>query len=150
MIEDLSSLALTVGSAVLLGYWFRYTCLLILCAKTPRDYAGDLAVAHQLNFPSVQRQLHEGGPSNLDYLQASLNRDYRLLKHLIQQGSRENTPTPVGHRILRIDYQLMACWYSLTRRFSAQAARRAVEEMSLVVAHLANAIGEGAIVSTCS
>ena len=150
MIEDLSSLVIVVGSAALLGYWFRYTCLLILCTKTPRDYAVDVAAAHQLNFLRVQRQLHEGRATSLDYLQASLNRDYILLNHLIHQGSRRNNTPPVEHSLLRIDFQLMACWCSLTRRFSARASRRAVEEMSSVVAYLANAIGEKVLVSSYS
>jgi hypothetical protein len=148
LIENLSSLVLTVVSAALLGYWFRYACLLILCTRTPRNYACDVAAVHRLNFLSIQRQLHEGGAASLDILQASLNRDYRLLKHLIRQRRRENSTRPLGYHLLRIDFQLMVCWHSLTRRFSARAARWAVKEMSSVVAYLANSIGEGALVST--
>jgi hypothetical protein len=47
-------------------------------------------------------------------------------------------------RMLEIDYRLMRAWYHVSRGFSAATARRAVEEMSLVVAHFANAMGERA------
>jgi hypothetical protein len=38
----------------------------------------------------------------------------------------------------------MGAWYGVSRRFSTTAACRALDEMSQVVAHLANAMGERA------
>ena len=40
MIELLATTIITLSSVALFGYWFRYTCLLILSARTTRDYAG--------------------------------------------------------------------------------------------------------------
>jgi len=48
-------------------------------------------------------------------------------------------PTP---RMLAMNYRLMDAWYQVSRRFSTEAARRALEDMSLVVAHFANVMGE--------
>jgi hypothetical protein len=44
--------------------------------------------------------------------------------------------------MLRLDYRMMGIWYQISRHFSAQAARKALEEMTMVVAHMANAMGE--------
>ncbi len=57
MLELIVTLVITVSSVLLFGYWFRYTCLLILSAKTTRDYAADIAAANQLSFLQVQAQL---------------------------------------------------------------------------------------------
>ena len=40
MIELLATTIITVSSVALFGYWFRYTCLLILSAKTTQDLCG--------------------------------------------------------------------------------------------------------------
>ena len=44
--------------------------------------------------------------------------------------------------ILRVDFRLMAIAYSLARGISETRSRAALQEMSLVVAHMANAFGE--------
>ena len=44
--------------------------------------------------------------------------------------------------MLEINYRVMRAWYSVSRRFSPAAAARAIEEMSMVVAHFANSMGE--------
>ena len=59
MIELISTIVIMAGSVLLFGYWFRYTCLLILSARTTRDYAGAVATANQLSFLEVQSVLRE-------------------------------------------------------------------------------------------
>jgi hypothetical protein len=44
--------------------------------------------------------------------------------------------------MLGINYRFLGLWYGLSRRFSIAAARRTLEEMSLVMAHFANIVGE--------
>jgi hypothetical protein len=145
MIELVATAIITVSSTLLFGYWFRYTCLLILSAKTTRDYAAEVATANQLSFLQVQRQLRETAIADLDGLQAALNRDYALLTYLIQHGG--TSETSMEDRMLRIDYQVMSAWCRFSRSFSPAAARQALDEMSQVVAHFANAMGERA---TCA
>lgn len=144
MLEFAVTVILTVGSVLLFGYWFRYTCLLILSAKTARDYAGDVAAANQLGFLEVQSQLRQGAVE-LDALHASLARDYDvvtyLLKHAAQSSNQESS---LEARMLEMNYRLMGAWYQVSRRFSAAAARHALEEMSLVIGHFANVMGERA------
>lgn len=149
MIELVATVGMTAGSFLLFGYWFRYTCLLILSAKTTRDYAGEVATANRLGFLEVQSQLREGATVELDRLQAALDRDYALLTYLLKHASHGATSeSPLEARMLKTNYRLMGAWYRLSRPFSLSASRRALEEMSLVVAHFANMMGERA--AACS
>ena len=142
-------LAVTViivaGSALLFGYWFRYTCLLILSARTARDYAGDVAAANQLSFLEVQARLRDGAYADLDPLRTALDRDYSLITYLLKNAAHSGAEeSSIEARMLELHYKLMGAWYKVSRPFSAQAARRALEEMSVVVAHFANVMGERA------
>ena len=84
MLELIVTLVITVSSVLMLGYWFRYTCLLILSAETTRDYAADIATANQLSFLQVQAELRDQQPADLNRLQASLDRDLAVVTYLIQ------------------------------------------------------------------
>jgi len=148
MIELIATIALTASSALLFGYWFRYTCLLILSAKTTRDYAGEFAAAVELSFPSVQEKLRWGTGSStscLEELRASLNRDYAVVTYLLKNVNDTSAGASlVEVRMLEINYRLMGAWFSVSKRFSVTAAQHALEEMALVVSHFANTMGERA------
>ena len=139
MIELAATAIITFSSAVLFGYWFRYTCLLILSAKTTRDYAEQVAEANQLSFLTVQRELAGGLAQDLDWLHASLDRDYQVLARLWGQAPREGG---LERRMLQTNYRLMSFWGRLVKSFFPQTARKALEEMALTIAHFANALGE--------
>jgi hypothetical protein len=141
MVELIATIAITVSSAVLFGYWFRYTSLLILSAKTTRDYAADVATANQLSFLTVQSQLRTQA-LELDPLQKALDRDYAIVTYLLEHVSNASAvEEALEKRMLKIDYRLMRAWYRVSRNFSSEAARNALEEMSQVVAHFANVTG---------
>jgi hypothetical protein len=148
MTELLATIAITASSALLFGYWFRYTCLLILSAKTTRDYAGEFAAAVELSFPAVQEKLRNqafGNASYLEDLQASLDRDYSVVTYLLKNVSDSSTgASSIEVRMLAINYSLMGAWFSVSKRFSVTAAQHALEEMALVVSHFANTMGERA------
>ena len=59
----IASLLIIVVSTVLLIYWFRYTCLLILRTPTARDYASGLAAANRLMYPDVEGRLLQDAPA---------------------------------------------------------------------------------------
>src|ERR1051325_2478931 len=86
MIELITTVIITASSVLLFAYWFRYTCLLILSAKTTRDFAGQVANANQLGFLEVQAQLRESA-GNLDLLRDTLDRDYALLSRMLKQSA---------------------------------------------------------------
>ncbi len=148
MIELIATVVITASSALLFGYWFRYTCLLILSAKTTRDYAGEFAAAVELSFPAIQSQLKSeaiGNSATLMELQSSLNRDYAVLTYLLKNVTDKSAgASSVEVRMLEVHYKLMGAWFSVTKSISVSSSKRALEEMALVVAHFANAMGERA------
>src|SRR5271163_4257057 len=106
MVELISTGVITASSVLLFGYWFRYTCLLILSAKTTRDYAAAVAHANQLGFLQVQSQLQESVP-DLDILKASLDRDYEVLTYLLKHASNTaQGAESIEKRMLAINYRL--------------------------------------------
>ncbi len=130
---------------LLLAYWFRYMCLLILSAKTTQDYAGQVATANQLSFLEVQSQLGAGASAELDRLHAALDRDYAVLTSLLKNAAGPaGSESSMEARMLEMNYRLASTWARVSRNFSPAASRRALEEMSLVVAHFANIMGERA------
>jgi hypothetical protein len=150
MMELIATIMITASSVLLFGYWFRYTCLLVLSTKTVRDYASDVATANQLGFLEIQSQLRAGSPE-LDRLRGLLDRDYAVLASLLKHSSAAS-PKNLGieTRMLEINYRLMGAWYRVSSRFSAAAARRALDEMSMVVAYFANTMGERAAMSAAA
>lgn len=148
MIALIATVGITASSALLFGYWFRYTCLLILSAKTTRDYAGEFAAAVELSFPAIQSQLKSeaiGGSATLMELQSSLNRDYAILTYLLKNVTDNSVgASSVEVRMLEVHYKLMGAWFSVTKSISVSSSKRALEEMALVVSHFANAMGERA------
>ena len=144
MIELLTTIIITASSVLLFGYWFRYTCLLILSAKTTRDYAGQVVTANQLGFLEVQAQLRANVDS-LDSLRAILDRDYAVLSGLLKQaGESPSEGSSMEKSMLALDYRVMHAWSRVAGTFSPSAARQALEEMSMVVAHFANSMGRQA------
>ena len=150
MIELLATIGITATSALLFAYWFRYTSLLILSAKTARDFAAEVAVANRLSFLEVQARLRQNAASDLDRLRDLLDRDYAVVRYLVDHASNASLgqealgQAALETRMLAVNYKMMRGWYALSRRFSESAASRALDEMSQVVAHFANAMGERA------
>jgi hypothetical protein len=141
MIETLVTAVITVSSILLFCYWFRYTCHLILTAATARDYATSVAQAHQLGFQEARQRLKDGD-TELDCMKDMLDRDYAVLVGLMNYAG--DAQAGIERRMLAAHYRLAAVWYKAGSRISASAARQALEEMSLVVAHFANSVGEAA------
>lgn len=142
MIELVATSIITLSSALLFVYWFRYTCLLILSAKTTRDYAADVATANKLAFPEVQTRLREQTNTDLGGLLASLDHDYAVVTYLLDHAANPNkAASSIETKMLAINYRLNRTWFSISR------SRAALEEMANVVAHFANSMGERAAMS---
>jgi hypothetical protein len=140
----IASILIIVFSFVLFLYWFRYTCLLILGARSLKDYAGQVAAANQLSFLKVQDSIAVANEvASLDKLHASLAQDYRLLNCLMSHAAGfQLGGYDIEHRMLMVDFALMRGWYSITRKISASRAQSALREMSEIVGHFANTMGE--------
>jgi hypothetical protein len=144
MIEFITTVIITGSSVLLFGYWFRYTCLLILSAKTTRDFAGQVAAANQLGFLEVQTQLRAASV-NLDSLRDTLDRDYAVVSSMLKQVSGSSMEgSSLETSMLALNYRVMRGWYRVSSVFSPTAACKALEEMSMVIAHFANAMGQQA------
>ena len=137
----LASVLILVVSLVLFAYWFRYTCILLLNARTQEDYAPRIAAANGLSFLEVHGQL-QAEPSTvlLDSLHRSLDRDYRILRYLLEHAAGLKIGL-AERRLLLCDYAVMRTWYRMVRRFSPERARNALDECSQILAYLAHQMG---------
>ena len=140
----ISSLVILVLSLILFAYWFRYSCLLIHKTAPAKDYAGQVAEANQLNFREVQRQLQtEEAARHLDHLHELLQRDYKFLSYLLSGvSSLPFRSLNIEQKMLVVDYALVRVWYFIGRRFSLRQSRLALEEMSSILNHFAQTVGE--------
>jgi hypothetical protein len=133
----ITSIAITIISAALFLYWFRYTCLLILNAETTTDYAGDVASANGLSFRRIQSLLATAASADLDRLNQSLERDFNMVAYLMRHaGDLQVGGGSVEGLMLRVDYRVMKAWYRVSQ------SRAALQEMCRIVAYFANSMGE--------
>jgi hypothetical protein len=139
VIESIATIVIMAGSVLLFAYWFRYTCLLMLHARTTRDYATEVATANQLSFANVRSELCEPN-ADLDGLRKLLDQDYALVTRLMNEVAAGQSG--IEEQMLAFNYRLASMRYQVAQRFSMQSARQALEEMSMVVAHFANSVGE--------
>ena len=139
-----ASALILIVSLVLFAYWFRYTCILLLNARSQEDYAPRVAAANGLSFLDVYENLRSAQNGlALDALHRSLDRDYRVLCYLLQHASGLKIGL-AERRLLLCDYAVMRLWYRVVRRFSCPRARLALEECSQILAYLAHQMGRRA------
>lgn len=146
----IASIFVLIVSTALFVYWFRYSCLLILSARTARDHTKDVAVANGLAFLDARDRLAAAEPDNslLNDVHKALDQDFRLVTYLLRHaGPREPGALSLEHLVLRIDYRMMCLWYRAIRPLSGSMARSALLEMTSVIGYLANAMGERSSVS---
>ena len=144
MLELVATAIITVSSALLFGYWFRYTCLLILSTKTAQDYTSDVAEINELGVLRVQADLPQASSADLDRLHQSLERDYEVISFLFRNAAGARGDQNLEDRMLALYYRVMATCYRATRGVSDAWARKALAGMTDVVAHFANSLGERA------
>lgn len=147
-----ASLIIVGFSLALFLYWFRYTCVLILSARTAKDFTARVAQTNGLELVRVQAALKQSPEAGeLTELEAALRHDYYLLTALVRHAARFQISGPqLEQRILIADFQVQAAWFQLARRLpgSQAYAQAAVNEMADIVAHFANAMGERAALRT--
>lgn len=128
-----------VFSLALFVYWFRYTVLLLLNEEQVEEHA---AVLGQLSVRETRKALREApGSLALDPLHRALDRDYRMLRYLLDHAAGMGL-RPLEHYLLIFDYSVMQTWYRLTRSASRRHARRALDEMAGVLTYIACKMGE--------
>lgn len=134
----LASFLIIGFSLILLVYWFRYSCMLMLRTGSEHAAAGSDG---RFSFAKVQEELQHG--AELDPLCRSLDHDYRVISYLIEHAPGLGSQT-VEERLLSLDYKVMQCYYAITRTLAPVQARHAVLEMASVLGVLAQLIDEQA------
>jgi len=134
----LASVLIISFSAVLLAYWFRYSCALLL-RNAAESHGAD--ADWRFSFAEVQRRLGSG--EDLDPLHRSLSRDYQVLTYLVEHASGLELAT-IEDRLLVADYKLMQWGYRLTKTFFPSHARQALSEMASILEILIRRMGEQA------
>jgi hypothetical protein len=119
----LISVLIAIVSVVLLAYWFRYTCILLLRSNAEQ--------------PSLDRD------RDLDPLRQSLERDYRMLTYVWRHAANLGDQS-IEERILMADFKIMRAWYFVARSVAPAQARRAIAEMGAVVTFLGQKLGQQA------
>jgi hypothetical protein len=132
-------------SLLLLVYWFRYSCVLLLRAHVERAALPSAVPDIRFCFADVQERLKTA--PLLDPLNLALQRDYEILIYLLQHAAGLSLES-FEDRLLVLDYKVMRWWYRLTRIAAPHQARRALYEMASVLNVLAQKMGEQAGVRT--
>jgi hypothetical protein len=136
----IASILIIAFSLALLGYWFRYSCILLLRNQVEMA-SSRVRVEDRFHIGEVQERLRSG--HQLDPLHSSLERDYQVLIYLLQHAAGLELSS-FEDRLLVIDYRVMQWWYRLTRIAAPEQAREALSEMASVLDILAGKIGERA------
>ena len=137
-----ASILIIAVCGVLFVYWFRYTCLLLLNGNAVTDCAGMVARANRLTFLEVRTALKDELPgAALETLYGSLERDYRILRYLLEHSAGLDLPG-IEQKLLVFDYRLMQVWYKLARGSSSTHARQALLEMSSILGYFSEKMGE--------
>ena len=134
-----ASVVILAISSVLLAYWVRYTCILLL-----RNGSIDRETDGTLAFHAFRDGLSASVPGSLEPLHEALNRDYALLTYVIDHGAAALDFNLLERHLLSLDYRMMNFWYGLTCASAPAQAREALREMATIVEFLACRLGSRA------
>jgi hypothetical protein len=137
----LASVLIIGFSLILLVYWFRYSCILLLRNFSDQPVLAKGIEDNRFSLAEVQGRLKSD--SELDPLWQSLDRDYRMISYLLQHAPGLGLQS-FEDRLLVMDYKVMQRWYQFTRTVAPLQARAALVEMASVLSVLAQKIGEQA------
>lgn len=130
-------------SVVLLLYWFRYTCLLLLQTHEEPSRVARVAEANGLSFLSAHAKLVGQDATGLRATERALDRDYRILAFLLRHAP-DLGGSPLEQLVLTLDFRLMQVWYRLTQSFSPETSRVALQEMTAVLTRMSGMLTERA------
>jgi hypothetical protein len=126
-------------AVVMLVYWFRYACRLVLGARTEPACIAHVAAVNGLTFLVVRSQL-KVREVRLEALRECLDRDYRLLLYLLRQARTRGFDS-MDQRLLLSDHLVLCLWYWCVRAISDSKARKVLEERARILTWLAHEVG---------
>jgi hypothetical protein len=133
----IASVLILVFAAVLLVYWFRYSCLLLL--RNAAELSDSAAVDDRFSIAMVLDRVRT--EQHLDPLERALERDYHMLTYLVKHAADLELAS-IENRMLILDYKLMRICYRVTRPFAPAQSRRALREMASALAAVARQTGQ--------
>ena len=133
----IASILIIVFSVVLLVYWFRYSCVLLLRNAAERN---EVALADdRFSIGLVLERVHT--EKHLDTLERALDRDYHVLTYLLKHAADLELAS-IENRMLILDYKLMRLCYRITRTIAPEQSRKALAEMASVLCAVARQAGQ--------
>jgi hypothetical protein len=133
----IASILIFVFSAVLLIYWFRYSCILLLRSAAERSTMP--ASDERFNIGMVLARVPTA--RDLGTLERALDRDYHMLTYLLKHAADLELAS-IENRMLILDYRLMRMWYRLTRTMAPQQSRKALTEMATALGAVAGQVDQ--------
>jgi hypothetical protein len=129
-----TSVFIVAISAVLLVYWLRYSCVILLHAALERAAMPD----ERFSATSVLERLKT--EADLAALERALERDYCVVTYIIEHTTDLELAS-IENKLLVVDYRIMRLWSRLTRSLAPQLSRKALSEMASVLRVLAGQMG---------
>ncbi len=130
------SILIIVFSAVLLVYWFRYSCLLLL--RNSAVHTDAVVPDERFSIGKVLERVRT--EEQLAPLERALDRDYHMLSYLLKHAADLELAS-IENRMLILDYKLMRLCYKLTRVIAPSLSRKALTEMAKVLGAVARQAG---------
>jgi hypothetical protein len=125
-------------SVVLLAYWLRYSCVLLLRNAQERAALSHV-VDDRFSVSSVVERLKT--ENELDPLELALERDYAVVTYLIAHAADLELAS-IENRLLILNYRMMRAWSRITRSLAPAQSRRALSEMASVLSVLVSQMAE--------
>ncbi len=133
----ITSVFIIAISVILLVYWLRYSCVMLLRSAQERTAVSPVA-DERFSISSVRERLRTEG--DLDSLERALERDYHVVTYLIEHAADLELAS-IENKLLVIDYKLMRVWSHLTRTTAPEQSRKALAEMASVLGVLVDQMG---------
>src|SRR5437879_13117143 len=118
----IAGILIVTFSAVLLVYWFRYSCVLLL--RNAAERAKMSVTDERFSIGLVLERV--GTEQHLDTLERALDRDYHMLTYLLKHAADLELAS-IENRMLILDYRLMRLWYRSTRTIPPKQERNALD-----------------------
>jgi hypothetical protein len=119
-------------SVLLLAYWLRYSCALVLRGRQER--IADLQPDERFQVAGILDRART--ESDLAQLERALERDYYVITYLIEHATDLELAS-IENRLLVYDYKLLRIWSRATRGLAPVQSRKALCEMATVLGALA-------------
>lgn len=141
--SGVSQFLLFAFALIVLFYWFRYNCAVVLHRKISLENAKHVAAANQLTFAEMEERVDDLEAAELSEADKRLSREYEVLVCLLRYTSPVQPPVfTFDQRLLMTDFAVQRWWFGLTSRWLAAPARQSLHERIRILTHFAHLVGK--------